>query len=718
MTPSSRATLKKAAWPLGVIAVAVLAVGACELQGWPFLRRPAQDRLSRQLQRDVQFGDAFRLKLFGSIRLDTDALRIGPPNGLAADAPLGGNLIDAHHVHLALPYSTVWHLMRGRTDEPPHITSLRVGAVEAALKRLPDGRANWTLGAPHPDSQHTTIELPVVDELVVENGHVLFDDGMIKTALDAHVDTSEGAQAPAPAASSAPSTGASPTTGLHIDGKGRREDRPFSFRVTSSGALPLVSRDQTVRVPVTIRLDARDAKFSFNGTATDVLSLEALDGDAVLSGPSLAKVGDALGITLPTTEPFTLKGRLGKSAQLWSLKKIDLDVGDSRLGGDFSFDRAPKVPMLSGELTGSRLVLADLAPAFGAPRPGTGNPTPPPGRVLPQREFDIPSLHAMNASVRLRLQRADLGSFFKEPIEPLHGDLALTDGVLKISNLLAHAAGGEITGALALDPNHPQPTYNADLRWAGIELERWLRPRNKTSQEKKPSGESPGFISGRLGGHAQLHGSGKSTAQWVASTEGTVQGWVRDGTLSHLLQEAVGLDIAQGLGVLIKGDDRMPMNCAAVKADAKNGLLVPEVAIVDTRDSTLLASGSVSLVDETLDMRITAKPKDMSPATLRTPIKVEGTFAAPHVSLDPKPIGTKLAAAAALATINPLAALIPLFDAGDKKGAGHCEETLARLRDANGPASARDAKAPKPADVAKQAEPAPRHAAAQPPVRR
>src|SRR5437762_372155 len=196
MTPSTRATLRKT-WPLAVIAAAVLGVGLCEWQGWPFLKGPAQSRLSTRLQRDVEFGDAFKLKLFGSIRLDTDALRIGPPRDLPADSALGGDFVNARNAHLELPYSTLWHLMRGRrSDEPPHITSLRVGGIDASLKRLPDGHANWTLTTPHRDAQHTQMELPVVDELVVERGHVLFDDALIKTAVDAQVSTSEGTVAP------------------------------------------------------------------------------------------------------------------------------------------------------------------------------------------------------------------------------------------------------------------------------------------------------------------------------------------------------------------------------------------------------------------------------------------------------------------------------------------------------------------------------------------
>jgi len=714
MSSTSRKAWRITAWILGPIALVVLGIVACEAAGWPFLKGPAERQLTQRLQRPVEFGDHFRLKLFRSIRLDTSALRIGPPSGLAADSPLGGDLVNAKDAHLELPYGTVRRLMKADNSEPPLITSLRFGEVDANAKRLADGQANWTLAKPQNGQAPRQFELPTIEELIIRNGQVRFDDAILKTALEATVSTSEGHVAQGRA------------TGLNVQGKGRHEKVPFEFHVTSSGVLPLVAQGGQGRrdaVPISIRLAGGDnARFSFDGTGTDIFSFEGIDGDASLSGPSLAKVGDAVGLTLPNTEAFTLKGRLSKSGQVWALNKATLAVGESHLGGNFSVDRSPKVPLLRGELNGSRLVLSDLLPAFGAPKPGTEKSkvqvARQGGKVLPEKEFDIPSLHAMNADVKVRLARAELGSLFRQPLAPLDGDLSLQSGVLKLTNLLARTSGGEVKGKLGLDANPGNPLWTADLRWAGIELDQWLRPRNKTSQTPKPSGENPGYVTGRLGGHADLQARGKSTAKMIASTDGTVQAWVRDGTISHLVVEAAGIDVAQGLGVFLIGDNPLPMHCAVVKAEAKGGILKPEVAMVDTKDSTIFVDGTVSLADERLALTMTAKPKDISPATLRSPVHLDGTFSKPQVHLEKKPIAIKALAAVALAAVHPLAAIVPLFDPGDKEAAGGCRRALDQLRDANGPAGARDAKAPKPSDKTLPPEPADKHAAVPGPVRK
>ena len=698
-------------WPLLLVVGLGIAFAVCEAQGWPFLKRPAERQLSERLQRPVDFGDRFALHLLGSIRVDSSAFRIGP-RAPGSALPNEGDLIVANDAYLELPYSTVLPLLRKGSADTPRITALRASKVEAALLRDKEGRSNWSFVAPKPGAAPTRFDMPQIDELVITSGHVTYNDAVLQTEVDATVSTTEGGHATQP-------------VGLKIDGKGSHEKHPFLFHLTSAGVLPLVApAGSASAVPLTLEVSAGRARASFRGTATDVLSLQGLDGALQLAGPSLAAVGEAFGVTLPTTSAFVLKGRLGKAGELWSLKRSDLRVGESHLGGDFSFDRSRKVPLLSGELSGDRLVLADLAPAFGAPAPGAGNPAPPPGKLVPQREFDVPSLHVMDADVKIRVKRAELGTLFARPLEPLQGDLTLAGGVLKVSNLVARTAGGQVKGAVGIDARRTaQPIWSADVRWGGIELEQWLRPRNKTSAEVKPSGQQPGYVSGRLGGHADLKGAGKSTAKVLASLDGTLQAWVRHGSISHLVVEAAGIDIAESLGLLFGGDHRLPMHCAALRAKVKDGVVLPEVAIVDTVDSTLFIAGAASLASEKLDFVLTTKPKDTSPVTLRTPVLVTGTFSDPKVSLDKKPLTLKVLASAALASLHPLAALIPLFDPGEKDASGGCELTLRKLRDADGPAGARDARAPRATDkeVRAATQPAsapPRHAAASAPALR
>lgn len=662
----------------GAVLLLIAGLAICEARGWPFLRGPLQRTLSKQLDRDVQVGSGFRLHLLGAVRLKTDSLTIGPPRWAdtpTADAPKGvpaDRFFDAHDVVLQLPWSTVWHLMGSNKSQPIHVSTLEVGDFDAALWRRADGHANWEFSLPKKNSSEPA-QMPEFDSLLVHNGHLTLDDAPTGVTLDAKASTTEG---------EAKNTGA----GLQVDGRGQYRQGRFTFGVHSNGVLPLIAPEgASVSVPITVRGQMPDAQLKFDGQAQDVIHLREMSGRFVLSGTSLAKAGEPFGITLPTTAKFDMEGQVSKNGEVWKADIGRFEVGSSRLGGDFTFDQRPRVPMLTGVLRGRNLDLKDLGPAFGAPAPGAGNPAKPEGKVFPEREFDIPSLKAMNADVKVDLQRADLHTSYLQPLQPLRARVRLDGSVLSIDDLLAHTSGGDIRGRLVLDGRvTDKPRWSGDLQMAGVQLEDWLKitdthakPAQAAEQGKPPATR---YVTGRLGGHVKFTGTGRSIAHMLGSLDGTVAAWVNQGSVSHLALEALGIDVAQALGVLVKGDDALKMQCAAAQFTARNGELHSDVGVVDTTDTTMLIGGDLSLAKEQFALVAQAYPKDFSPAALRTPIHLDGPFAHPQVHLETKRIAGKAAVAVALGTlVNPLAALIPLIDPGQKAPIG-CQQALDHMR--------------------------------------
>jgi uncharacterized protein involved in outer membrane biogenesis len=688
---------------LGVLVLLVVAISVCEFVEWPFLRHPLEARLSRILDRPVAFGDQFGVRLLGSVRAHTDSMTIGPAPAtgptLVDDAGKPRDFMHATNVKLALTYGTLYDQWKG-SGQPLQVKLLDVDGLELNLKRNADGHANWQFGAAAPATSASSPQLPQFERLNVRNGEVRLVDEPLQITADAHVATREGTAEAAAIAASGASTpqvriatvgaariaGSAPlaasggtatparqtlaidddTPGLQVDGKGTYRKAPLVLQLRSSGLLPLAASDtDAVAVPLWLDVHADKTRIRIDGTATDLLHFGGMDATFVASGPSLAAVGDALRITLPTTAKFATHGRLQKHGQVWDAGIAAMDIGSSRLKGDFKFDNGPEIPMLTGTLRGTRLALADLGPAFGATPPDApaSASNAKPGRVIPDREFDIPSLKAMNADVGVQLAVLDLGTTALEPFQPLQGRITLQDGVLNLEGLLARTSAGEVQGGIGLDSRPANPKWNADLRWSGIQLDRFIKTRD-VAVRRDANGQKPqvGYISGALGGNAKLTGEGKSTAKLLASMDGTARMWVRDGTVSHVLVEAAGIDVAQALGVFVKGDDKLPMQCALAKFDLVNGKVLPEVFVIDTKDTTLLIDGDLSLATESLDLRMTAHPHDFSPLALRTPVKVSGTFTDPHIRPEVKPLARRGAAALALGLVNPLAALLALVD--------------------------------------------------------
>lgn len=648
-----------------LLVVAVVAVG--EWRGWPFLAEPLERALSASLERRVSVSDTdemapsstvFGVRFWGGLHLQAPLLTISAPPWSA-----GPPTVLARDVDLRLRYTDLWRAWRG---QPLRIEALQASRLDADFERLADGRASWQFGAA--DAPPTaTPALPSFGRLQVTDGRLRYRD--VPLALDAQATLSLNDRQ------------------LMVKATGRYRGMPLKAQVVASElTVPGAVGAQALSIPLTVDATIGRARLAFDGRADDVLNADGIRGRFDLSGPSLAAVGDPIGVTLPTTGAFRSTGVIVRQGTDWRVRIDDATVGSSRLNGAFSYAVGGAVPVLAGRLSGSRLLLADLGPAIGTtPITSTAQAEAPSadqikpvvkaaGKVLPARPFDLAALRVMNANVLIDIGEVDLNTDLLEPLKPLRAHLKLAGGVLTLTDLEARTADGRLTGRIGLDGRGVQALWDSDLRWDGVRLERWIH--------QARAGDAPPYVSGLLNGRATLKGQGRSTADILASLNGRLRTELIDGKVSHLVVEAAGIDVAQALGVLLQNDDALPLSCAVADLDAADGTFRPRVIVLDTTDSVVWIDGSLSLAAESMDLRAVVSPKDFSPLTLRTPVRVRGSFAEPEVSLETAPLGRKLAASLLLALLNPLAAVIPLIDTGDAdvaaRGAAGCRELMRR----------------------------------------
>ena len=653
-----------------VLALAGLAWG--EWAGWPMLAAPLAQALSDRLSRPVSLSawppsaappraapgaaagptvERFSLRFLGGLRLALPQLTVAAPPWAGAPPTL-----QARDLRLQLRYSDLWRAWR---QQALHIHSLQASAVVVDLVRMADGQASW-LPAP---TGGAAWSLPTFGELRLPDGRVQWRDAVLR--LDAQARWVLALQ---PAAGSQAFT---------LDGsvEGQYQGRPVQASLRASlGQGAAGDADQPRVAPLQLALKAvvGRAGLSFDGGVADALAwlatpgwlgptgLQGLTGKFTLQGPSLAAVGDPVGVTLPTTRPFRSAGRLRKDGSTWFVVFDDARIGKSRLHGAFSYDTARPVPLLAGRLAGPRLLLADLGPAVGVPTAEV-LAAPHPGRLLPDRPFDLAALRVMDANVLIDIDMLDLDTRTLEPLRPLRAHLQLSGGVLDIGAIEARAGPGRLHGSVQLDGRQATAALSSDLRWEGLRLEQWIH-------QDRGSGKPP-WASGTVKGLARLQGQGNSTASILSHLKGRLQADWQNGRISHLAVEAAGLDLAQALGVLIKGDDALVVNCAVADLVADKGVFKPRLMVVDNTDSTLWLDGSVSLATEALDLRVIVSPKDFSPLALRAPLRLRGSLADPQVSVETSRLAGRVGLAALLALINPLAGLLPLLDPGDSEAA-------------------------------------------------
>lgn len=621
-----------------------------------------------------------KLHLIWRPRLEVDRLQIA--SGERFKVP---HLLDAQGVKLAWTWGDVW---RWRQGERLRVHSLQADELDAQLVRLKDGSANWQLGAPRPeDAQADAVaSLPRFGTLLMNQGRIDWNDAVQDVDLKVAVQGSEGEAVQGADA------------GYVATFNGRYQALPLKLEVRAGSTLPLLQDAAGAAaapwVPLRVEGSVGSSRLVFDGQAAALLGTPRLEGEIEFKGRSLAAVGDPLGITLPQTPPFDLRGTLDHDAGVWRLKAQRAVIGSSQLAGDLLFDQRPTPARLSGQLTGSRLALADLGPAIG----GKGGDTTrddatAPGRVLPQRRFDLPSLKAMDADVQVDIRQLDFGTTAMAPLQSLKARVRLAGGVLKLEDLKASVSGGSIAGSTQLDANASPAAWVARLDFKAIDMAGWLRglstggaparapaakgaatlkqERNQARQGGDQAVQS--YLTGLLFGSVHVRGAGRSTGEILAGLDGPMQLTLRDGTLSHLATEALGLDVAESLGVLIRGDQPLPLRCARFDMVARNGVLSPTVAVIDSADSTIRITGQVSLRDESLALRVVTRSHDWSPLSLRTPVTVTGTLADPQVGIEAQGlVGRVLGAVALGVAAGPAAALLPLIEQGSTSRVDPC----------------------------------------------
>lgn len=629
-------------------AVGVLALAACEVAGWPFLAQPLQHALSQRLARPVTLEGGFSLRLLGSPRLAVGHARVAGMAGVAGND--AHDLLDAQALEVRVRWSD---LLRAGGGQPLPLQRVAAQQLVLHLQRDAGGHANWQLG--HADRQPgpRTIDGVRVRELHLPRARVHLDDQVQQLVVDIDVKGPGG-----------------DNDVWTATADGRYRGQPLKAQAQASRNLGAVALGEAGHyVAVDLRVTVGRASASFDGSVVDPRGVARWQGALRVAGPSLAAVGQPLGLTPPTTGAFSLQGQLQVQGTLWSLDLASARIGRSNLSGQLAYNRAdPARGRLTGRLTGPALWLQDLGPAVGA-TPGATTP----GRVLPDRSLDLPSLSAMEADVDIRLGRLALGQPGITDLAPASVRLQLHNSVLTLADLEAGSSYGRVGGYARIDARQTPALWSADLDVQGLDLAHaWPRT---------APGAAPPPFSGRLDARVRLQGRGRSVAQVLGGAQGRVQARLRDGRASHVAVELAGLDVAQALGVTLRGDDALQIACASLDVPVQAGVAQPVDAVVDTRDSTLWSDGRLSLVDERLQLLARVVPKDTSPLALRSPLRVDGTLGAPAWHVQRGALARRVMPALALAAVHPALGLLPMVD---RAGAAEKADAQARVERCKG----------------------------------
>jgi uncharacterized protein involved in outer membrane biogenesis len=485
--------------------------------------------------------------------------------------------------------------------------------------------------------------------------------------------TSVAAAASAPSATEPGKPRATPAYAIAWTVKGTYNRTPVSGSGKLGGVLAL--QDANRPFPVQADVKAGDLHIAFVGTITDPAHLAALDLRLWLQGSSMARLYSLTGVTLPDTPPYAteghLIGRFKSSGNVFTYENFTGRVGGSDLNGSLTYTAREPRPLLQGDLESHLLQFSDLAPVIGADSNASkakrGDTTRQPSdRALPVEEFRTDRWKAIDADVKFTGRRIVKNANL--PITDLYTHVVMTDGVLSLVPLKFGVAGGTLASDIHLDGSGAPLKGRFGMSARHVKLKQ-LFPTFKTMQSAL----------GEINGDASLSATGNSPAALAATSNGEVKLLVTDGTVSTLLMEAAGLNVANVVYEKLFGTNDVKINCAAADFVATDGVLESRVFALDTDDAVINIDGHINLRDETMDLGIHPHTKGFRVFSLRSPLYVKGTFKQPHVGVNAAALALRGGAAVGLGLINPFAALIPLLAPSNNKPLP-CTQLLAQVR--------------------------------------
>ena len=515
----------------------------------------------------------------------------------------------------------LWQLVRHLRVVLPTVTISKPNVV---LEKNADGSANWEFRAAsavtEPAVPDNRSHVPVIQKLIIKDGALLFDNQENKSQLKLRITEAEGA--------------GFLETPVKLKAEGTYQALPFTLSLDGGSYQNL--RSSTEPYPLKIALSAGKFKGKIEGNLTEPLAMKGEDVTLDIQGDDLANLYPLIRLVFPSTPPYRLKGHLKHDGQVWSFANFSGRVGDSDLSGNIRVDTAPKRPFMKADLVSKLLDFDDLAGFIGG-KPGTAPGETPSAeqkkqaadekesdRIFPDQHYDLERLRAMDADVKLRAKKILAP---KLPIDDLNASLKLNDGVLRFTPAAFGVANGRMEIYSNFDGSKRPSNVKIDARLRHLDLKRFLGDSSFAQKTLSP-----------MGGRVVLTGTGQSFRELMATASGSTFLAMSGGEISELLVRLAGFDVASSLGVLVRGDKPTPVRCALLNLQGQNGEMGVQTLVFDTATSAVSGEGNIDLRDEKVNIVVLPVPKDFSPLSLRSYIRVTGGFK--NISVFPDPIKT------------------------------------------------------------------------------
>jgi uncharacterized protein involved in outer membrane biogenesis len=545
------------------------------------------------------------------------------------------------------------------------LTKIIITRPDLTLRKVSASEENWAV-AKKEDKPAKRSSIPEIGLLQIKDGVLDYKDAVKNIDMKGTISTVEG--------DANQEVGAN-KVGFKLTGKGKIQQDPLEIKAEGG---PLMNLGSTSKpYPISIDITVEKTRLQLNGSIVDPVKLTGVDASLELQGPSAGDLFPLLNVPAPETPPYHIKGHLRHEGDVWIYENFDGTVGSSDLGGSLSVDTSQPKLFIKGELDSKKLDFVDIGPLIGIP-PESKAATDEQRKeaanyhasthVLPDAKLELGKVRSVNADVEWKVASVLAPGL---PLDKVDLHVKLQDGILDLDPLDIGVAGGRVNSRIRIDARQDQVVTDYDIRLSSFQLAQFL---DKAGLQGKGQGS--------IGGRIQLHAPGNSVRESLGNSNGTVGVVMSKGSISDLALALIGIDIGDALRIELTQDKLIPIRCVAASFDVNDGLMKPQVFVIDTDSTLVKGSGDINLKDEALNLQLTASQKSPTLLAAPTPIDIDGTFKHPEFGLDTKVLIERGAAAVALgALLTPVGSLLAFIDPGLAKDSD-CAKELATVKDA------------------------------------
>lgn len=613
---------------LGLIAATVIMIIVLFLYiNTPPGRHQLSEIASQALGRQVQLNGALYPKFAWPPTLHVAGLTIANMEG--GRTPM---MAQIGQMDIAVQFQPLFHRRL-------RLASLALKDSQLNLERPDNHHANWLLGNTASSAEtKEDFTFNGINALFLENSTLTYWDAPQKTDLTI--------------------IGQTVGDGVQLTGDGKHLGKAFKFNADIGSVIALQSGRHPF--PIDMHLEVGHTIVTAKGTMSDIANVGQGDFALDIQGADASELFPLLGIALPLTPPYALKGQLTFDHGIWHFNHFTGRLGDSDLAGDLAWDTTRKRPKLTAEFLSKNLYFKDLAPFIGtapdkvvsAQQQQLAIKEEISPRVIPDIPLDIARIAAMDADVKFTGQHVISGDL---PLDNFFMHVLLQDRILQLLPLKFGTANGDVSGNIIINAQQEPVQNTADVTLHKLSLARLMGGMKNMVGHMKTA-------EGYIGGVVKLKGPGKSLHEMLGHSSGTVGFGMDGGKISELLVQLIGLDVAKALGLIITGDSYIPIRCVVGSFAVQAGVMHSQALVMDTSASNIQASGTINFLDEGMKLTVNPYPKDPSLLSLRSPIHIEGTLKNPQVDLDRSALAQKGVVAGGLALLAPVAAFLGFVD--------------------------------------------------------